>query len=265
MAASVWRGYITFGLISIPVRLVRAARAERVTLRQLYRIPASSSALDVEDELAPTPIPGPRPVASGSSHRPDVPEPSEHAEPQVAPVRRAAAAQNRDEVLDASAVTKGYEVEPGRYVTLAADELKAIEPKTATEMELLEFVKLSDIDPVYFETSYYVRPEPAGEKAYAVLWKSLRSTGLVAIGKFAMHRREHVTILRSGVSGLIAHTTPHFASEVRTRDEEYKPDTKLVTNAKELELANTLVTLKPLRVRSSLANIRTRTASNWKS
>ena len=105
-------------------------------------------------------------------------------------------------------------------------------------MEIQEFVQLSEIDPVYFETSYYVRPEEAGEKAYALLYRSLQITGLVAIAKFAMHSREHVVVLRPGKTGIISHTM-YFTSEVRA-DEEYRADTKLVT-PKELDLAQTLI------------------------
>jgi len=63
-------------------------------------------------------------------------------------------------------------------------------------MELLEFVGLASIDPVYFETSYYVQPEPAGEKPYALLFESLKQTGLAGVARIAMHRREHIVIIR---------------------------------------------------------------------
>jgi len=91
---------------------------------------------------------------------------------------------------------------------------------------------------VFFETSYYVKPDTGGEKAYALLYESLRQSELVAVGRLAMHRREHITIVRSGKSGLIAHTM-YFATEVRA-DQEYRADKTLITT-KELALANTLV------------------------
>ncbi|MCU1339581.1 MAG: Ku domain protein [Bryobacterales bacterium] len=237
MATTVWRGYITFGLISIPVRLFRAARSERVSLRQLYRVPARLDG-EPDEDARPERQVALQPAQLGPSSSSGRVVEAAGPEETVAPVRRVAVSQTDNEILPEAAVTKGYEVEKDHYVTLDAHELKAIEPRTATEMELLEFVKLSDVDPIFFETSYYVRPEEAGQKSYALLYESLRRTGLVALGKFAMHRREHITILRSGKSGLIAHTM-YFAPEVRA-DQEYRADTKLI-NSKELALANTLV------------------------
>src|SRR5207253_7472825 len=106
------------------------------------------------------------------------------------------------------------------------------------EMQIQEFVKLEDIDPIYFETSYFVHPEEAGEKTYALLFESLKETGLVAIAQFAMHRREHVVAIRAGQSGIIAHTL-YFASEVRS-DQEYVTDPSGLST-KELSLAKTLI------------------------
>jgi DNA end-binding protein Ku len=239
MASTVWRGYITFGLISIPVRLFRAARSERVKLKHVYRVPvvddrrsreygpskAETPELDEETDFS---FSG-NPVESS----PDRPVET------VIPVRRQfVSSAGIEHTAPEAELTKGYEVEKDRYVTLDQSELKALEPKTATEMELLEFVRLADVDPVFFETSYYVKPDNGGEKPYALLYESLRQSELVAVGRLAMHRREHITLVRSGKSGLIAHTM-YFATEVRA-DQEYHADKTLVTT-KELTLANTLV------------------------
>jgi DNA end-binding protein Ku len=224
MATSVWRGYISFGLVTIPVRLYKAARIERVKLREVYKVPA---------EAIPMPdVTGVRPEPAE--------DPAEEMEEPVAvtPVRRVAVSGSDDQILPAQAVTKGYEFDKGRFVTLDPNELKSLAPKTSTEMELMEFVDLSSVDPIYFETSYYVQPERAGEKPYALLYASLKHTGLVGMARIAMHRREHIVIIRSGRKGLIAHTM-YFNSQVRT-DQEYTADTALV-NPKELELADTLV------------------------
>jgi DNA end-binding protein Ku len=239
MALSVWRGYITFGLVTIPVKLYRAARPERVKLREVYKVPAEAPAGPhgpiPTPEVTPAAIPSPAPA--GEQRPTKVTE--NLVEPVfVAPVRRVAA-EGAGQVIPAGAVTKGYEFEKGRFVTLEPRELRALAPKTSTEMELMEFVDLASVDPIYFETSYYVQPERAGEKPYALLYASLKQTGLVGVARFAMHRREHIVMVRSGKSGLIAHTM-YFSLEVRS-DQEYRADPALV-NPKELELANALVT-----------------------
>lgn len=245
MASTVWRGYITFGLISIPVRLLRAARPGRVSFRRLYReTPAPSS-----EQREPVPQAGREPppsrFVSGSRNTGVASQPApEHAhsegrvEPILKPIQQVSVSEGSEEVVPAASVVKGYEYEKGRFVEIPPEELKSAASKTSTEMEIQEFVQLTEIDPVYFETSYYVNPEEAGEKAYALLYRSLQLTALVAIAKFAMHSREHVVVVRPGKTGLLAHTM-FFASEVRA-NEEYRADITSVTS-KELDLAQALI------------------------
>jgi len=229
MASTVWRGYISFALISIPVRLFRAARAERISLRRLYRAgdkrePASAS----EPASPPEPVTLPEPATRNSPRE----------MPVLAPVQQASVLTGRDRALPETSIVKGYEYEKDRFVAIEPDELKSAAIKTSTAMEIQEFVLLAEIDPVYFETSYYVVPEEAGEKAYALLYRSLQLTGLVAIAQFAMHGREHVVILRPGKKGVLAHTM-FFSSEVRA-DEEFPADPGILTK-KELDLAQSLI------------------------
>jgi DNA end-binding protein Ku len=105
-------------------------------------------------------------------------------------------------------------------------------------MELLEFVKSEEIDPVYLETSYYLAPDEAGEKPYALLMEALRRTGYAGLAKVTMHNREHVVVLRPGKQGIVMHTM-YYANEVR-KSEEFRTDLSTVKD-KELELATSLV------------------------
>lgn len=224
MASTVWRGHISFGLVTVPVYLTRAARKERVKLRELYRPTQAKPGLRVVE--SPLPPPG------GSEEAPE-----EAKDEIVEPIHRAPVIHDRSEIVRDTAITKGAEIAPNRFVTLDREELKSLEPKTSPTMEITEFVRLADVDPVYFEASYYVRPAEAGEQAYALLYEAMRQTGLIAVATVAMHRREHVVILRPGRSGLLAHTM-FFEFEVRSAD-EYKADSTLV-NPKNLELAKML-------------------------
>ncbi|MBV9303623.1 MAG: Ku protein [Acidobacteriaceae bacterium] len=243
MAITVWRGFITFGLISIPVRLFRAARPERVSFRRLYRAEPDKDgpnrrSLVAREQPQERMAPAKQQTESITSSRPSRFEARPAPEPILAPVEQASVRKGTGEVVSRQSLVKGYEYEKDRFVVVEPEELKSIAPKTATEMEIQEFVQLAEIDPVYFETSYYVKPEEAGEKAYALLYRALQQSGLVAIAKFAMHNREHVVVVRAAKTGIIAHTM-YFASEVRA-DEEYRADTRLVT-PKELELAGALI------------------------
>lgn len=242
MASTVWRGYITFGLISIPVRLFRAARAERVSFRKLYREeperpfePAGGQAAPVETTVEADSS-GARPM--GRAKAPVAPVTETTARPILSPVQRVSVRSGTDDVLQEKSIMKGYEYEKNRFVVVEPEELKDAASKTSTQMEIEEFVQLSEIDPVYFETSYYVAPEEAGEKAYALLYRALQTTGLVAIAQFAMHSREHVVVLRPGKTGIVAHTM-FFASEVKA-EEEYGADVSALAG-RELDLAQTLI------------------------
>jgi DNA end-binding protein Ku len=105
-------------------------------------------------------------------------------------------------------------------------------------MEILEFVKNDQVDPIYLETSYYMAPDEAGEKPYALLFEALKKTGYAGVAKIAMHNREHIVILRPGKNGVLLHTM-YFSHEIRKVD-EFRTDVSLVKE-KELALATNLV------------------------
>ena len=117
-------------------------------------------------------------------------------------------------MVDRSEIVKGYEFRKDEYIVIEPDEIKKIEPQTAKTMEILEFVKTSEVDPVYFESSYYMLPEEAGRRPYALLTKALEESDYVAIAKITMHNREYTCFLRPSEGGLMLHTM-YYADEVR--------------------------------------------------
>ena len=146
--------------------------------------------------------------------------------------------QAEDKPIPRSEIVKGYEYEKDRYVVIDDEDIKKMAPKTAKVMEILEFVKALEVDPVYFESSYYIAPDEAGEKPYALLFDALKNSGYVGVAKIAMHNREHIVIFRPGATGLMMHTM-YYSNEVR-KVEEFRTDTSLVKE-KEKELAMSLV------------------------
>src|SRR5205807_4681296 len=118
-------------------------------------------------------------------------------------------------VLERNEIVKGYEYRKDEYVVVEPEEIKKIEPKTAKAMEILEFVKHEEIDPIYFESSYYLMPEEAGKKPYALLTRALEESEHVAIAKLAMHNREYTVFLRPYNRGLMLHTM-YYQDEIRT-------------------------------------------------
>jgi DNA end-binding protein Ku len=116
--------------------------------------------------------------------------------------------------VERSEIVKGYEYEKDQYVLFNEDELDKIEPPSASTMEILEFVKLEEVDPLYFDASYYVTPEEAGKKAYKLLLMAMEESGYGAIAKLTMHQREHIVVIRPRAQGLTLHTL-YYADEVR--------------------------------------------------
>lgn len=235
MATTVWRGHLAFGLVSFPVRLYRAARAEKVSLRRLYR-PAAKEKREPEREAVSIPVP-----ARVAALTRQAPAEMERTEPAGRPVFRThntITSPTVEEPVKREELVKGFEYEKGRYVVLEDEELKSIRPETSQEMQIVEFVNLNEIDPIYFETSYYVAPDEAGARPYALLTAALKESGHVGVAQLAMHNREHIVLLRPGEMGLVAHTM-FYPDEVR-RDSEYRPDTSNL-NPRELELAKKLI------------------------
>lgn len=248
MASTVWKGHLTFGLISIPVKLHRAARSEKVSFRQLHAGTASrvkqvyvrEDVEEEEEEVESAQHRGPslKPAAfTGRTMPAPVPiRPSVGPPPTPAPMPMSAPAPLP--TVERSELVKGYEYAKGQYVTVSKEDLEKITPQTAREMQILEFVKIAEVDPIYFETSYYVTPDKAGERAYALLFEALRKSGYAALAQFAMHNREHVVVIRSARTGIVLHTM-FYETEIR-RDDEYRTDTGGV-NDRELQLALMLV------------------------
>lgn len=195
MASTVWKGHLTFGLVSFPVKLFTAARSESISFNQLHKADNSR-------------------------------------------VKQVIFCQAEDKPIPRSEIVKGFEYEKDRYVVIEDEDIKKVAPKTAKVMEILEFVKAAEVDPVYFESSFYMAPDEAGERPYALLFDALKKSGYVGVAKIAMHNREHIVIFRPGLTGLLMHTM-YYSDEVR-KVEEFRTDTSLV-NEKEEKLAMSLV------------------------
>ena len=156
--------------------------------------------------------------------------------------------QAEDKPIPRSEIVKGYEYEKDHYVVIDDEDIKKVAPKTAKVMEIQEFVKADEVDPVYLESSYYMAPDEGGEKPYALLFEAMRQTNYYAVAKIAMHNREHVVILRPGNKGMLLHTM-YYVDEIRQVD-EFRTNTDLVKE-KELELAKNLIDIAGRRLRAA--------------
>lgn len=137
-------------------------------------------------------------------------------------------------------ITRGYEISPDRYVTLTDEELGALQPKTTRTIEIEDFVSLTDIDPIYFEHSYYLVPDKGAAKAYGLLREAMEKTGKVAIARVIMRNKQYLAALRSGGQALIL-STMYFAEEIVAQEElESLPDA-IEPNERELTMAEQLI------------------------
>jgi len=143
-----------------------------------------------------------------------------------------------DKPIERSEMVKGYEVAKGEYVTVEDEELKKIAPTTATTMEVLQFVGSDDVDPLLFESSYYVALEEKVSKPYSLFTAALTETKRDAVAKIAMHNREHVVLIRPAGGGLVLHTL-YYENELHKANKAEAPKTKFT--AKELTMAKSLV------------------------
>jgi DNA end-binding protein Ku len=119
-----------------------------------------------------------------------------------------------DVELDKTEIVRGHEYEKNRYVLIRDEELKSLAGEASESMEILEFVPLAAVDPIYYEKTYYVGPDKGGDKAYQLLSAAMRQSQRMAVAKFVMRGKENIVLLRPTASGLMMHTM-FFADEIR--------------------------------------------------
>jgi len=116
--------------------------------------------------------------------------------------------------VDRREVVKGYEFDEGQYVLMEDKELKKIAATSSHNLEIVAFTKLKEIDPIFYDGSYFCIPEESGKKAYQLLTKALEDTQTVGIGTLMMHQRDYTVFLRPYQHGLVLHTM-YFSNEIR--------------------------------------------------
>jgi DNA end-binding protein Ku len=138
-------------------------------------------------------------------------------------------------------IVRGFDLGGGEYVILSDEELEQAEPKKSRQIEISDFVGLSDIDPVYFRSSYYLAPEGAGaDKAYALLRQAMAEAGRIGIATLVMRNKEYLVAIRPEDEALALHTM-YFSDEVRAPGREFSvPDEQDVSD-RELSMAQLLI------------------------
>lgn len=193
---SIGSGNISFGLVSIPIKMFSSSSSGGVSFNQIHQ------------------------KCGGR-------------------VRQQLICPTCNEVVERSSLVKGYEFAKDQYVQFTDEELKALEGEASRMIDIAEFVPLDQVDPIYFEKTYYLGPDKGGEKAYRLLADAMKTAGRVALAKFVMRGKENLVLIRPSQKGLMLHTM-YFADEIRDFGEVDKgEDAKLKPG--ETELAQRLV------------------------
>jgi DNA end-binding protein Ku len=195
-AHSIGSANISFGLVSIPIKMFTAASAGGVSFNQLHQ---KCGGRIKQQQICPT----------------------------------------CNEVVERSSLVKGYEFSKDQYVQFSDDELKALEGEASRMIDIAEFVPLDQVDPIYFEKTYYLGPDKGGEKAYRLLADTMKQSGRVALAKYVMRGKENLVLIRAANNGLMLHSM-FFADEIRDFSEVDKGENAKVKPG-EMELAQRLV------------------------
>ena len=157
-------------------------------------------------------------------------------------IRHRRVAEGTDEEVPYEKIVKAFEITPDRYVPLTKDEMSALAPEKTRAIDVQDFVDLEEIDPIYFDSPYYLGPADGAEKAYSLLAKALQDSGKVAIARFVFRNKEHLAALRAN-GGVLTLTTMRFADEVVPPDEldDVLPTKQPKVAKREVEMAEQLI------------------------
>jgi len=151
-------------------------------------------------------------------------------------------AEGTDEEVPYDEIVKAYEITPGQYVPLSKDEMAAMAPERTRAIDVQDFVDIEEIDPMYFDSPYYLGPADGAEKAYSLLAAAMSASGKVAIARFVFRNKEHLAAIRTS-DGVLTLTTMRFADEVvpASELEEVLPGETSKVARKEQQMAEELI------------------------
>lgn len=196
MPRAIWTGIVSFGLVSIPVRVVSAVQEKDVRFHQFHQ-------------------------SDGGRIR----------------YRRVCDKDGKE--VDYDDIARGYEVAKGRFVLISEEELEHLEPEKTRRIDIEQFVDVAEIDPIYYDTTYYLEPGEGGDKPYRLLREAMAATGKAALGRFVMRDREHLVALRALGEALALETLLYADEVVASSALEGLP--KGSPAARELRMAEQLV------------------------
>jgi DNA end-binding protein Ku len=234
MPAAIWTGSLSLGLVVVPVRLFPAVKKKRVRFHELDRSGHRIRHVRVsqpEIDWQPPSFPGGEPVLPRNEpvFPPSQDLLSYEPEPEPSPASQVAYEEIR----------KGYEVAPGEYVSMSREEVAALAPEKSRVIDVQQFVDVSAVDPIYFESRYFVVPDRDSVRQFALLRQALADAGRMAIAWFTLRSRRYLAGIRA-YDELMLLTTMVHADEIATRD-FWLPREEQAPTDKELKMARLLI------------------------
>jgi len=197
MPRSIWNGVISFGMVSIPVKLFTGTESKDISFNQLHR----------DDNVR-------------------------------IKMMRWCPEDNR--AVEMSEIVRGYEYARDQYVILTEEDFEKLPLASKHTIELAQFVDAEEIDPVFYEKTYYLEPDEKGVKPFALLMRALKEKGLTAVAKIAIRNKERLCALRR-VDGTLVLETLFYPDEIRVERGTEVPEVEV--SDRELEMAFTLIDL----------------------
>jgi DNA end-binding protein Ku len=165
-----WSGTISFGLVAIPVQLVKAVEPGRVSFRMLHS-------------------------------------------KDYSPLMRRMLCPNEGKIIAEDDIVRGYEIAPDKYIVITDEELASVSPERSRTIEIVSFVDIKDVDPIYYDHPFYLVPAKGGEKSYGLLAELMGRAGKAGLARVVLHEREYFVAIISS-NGALAVVTLHYSDEI---------------------------------------------------
>jgi len=203
MPRAIWTGTIGFGLVNVPVSLYPATKRKDVRFHEIDRVSGRRIRHQKVVEDIPTPslfLPPPQPSPT-------------RGEGEPTRGREVLGGESPLRMVSAPEVLRGFEVSRDRYVTVDREELEALAPERSRSIDVEQFVNADDVDPIYFDTAYYVVPRRDHERAFGLLLEAMGQTKRIAIAWFVLRRKRYLAALRP-YGRLMVLSTMFYADEI---------------------------------------------------
>jgi DNA end-binding protein Ku len=165
-----WSGTISFSLVAIPVRLVKAIEPDRISFRLLHS-------------------------------------------KDFSPLERRMFCPEEETMVPPDEIIRGYEILPDKYIPITDEELESVSPERSRTIEIMEFIDMKEVDPVYYDRPYYLVPSRGGEKAFRLLVEVMHRTNKAGLARFVLAEREHLVAVTVR-DGVLVVTTLHYSDEI---------------------------------------------------